>query len=66
MENNILSIPKLYTKKEAAAKLRMSIQFIDDMRGLGKLPYVKLGRYIFIKDEDIAKFLEEMTVKAGE
>jgi len=64
MENNILLIPKLYTKREAAEKIRMSVQFVDDMRGLGKLPYVKLGRYIFIKDTDITKFLEEQTVRA--
>jgi hypothetical protein len=63
MENSTTAIEALYTRQEAAAKLRISLRCLDDLRGLRKLSYIKIQYKVFISESAIVRFIQENTVQ---
>jgi excisionase family DNA binding protein len=49
---------ELYTKKQAAAVLKISTVTIDRLRHSGALPYRKIGAQVRFLPEDLQKYLE--------
>lgn len=59
-------VPKLLTDKETAALLGMKASSLAVWRCTGKypLPYVKVGRAVCYKLDDVLRFIEQRTVRA--
>ncbi len=56
----------LMTRKEAAAKLGISVDLLDQERSAGRLAYIqrKPGSKVWITDEAIAEYLARATHQA--
>lgn len=56
----------LMTRKEAAAKLGISVDLLDQERSTGRLAYIqrKPGCKVWITDEAIAEYLARATCQA--
>ena len=54
-------IPKLLCEKEAAEALRVKPQTLAAWRcrGTVTLPFVKVGRLVMYREEDVIRFIEE-------
>ncbi len=59
-------VPKLLTDKETAALLGLKTSSLAVWRCSGKypLPFVKVGRLVRYKLDDVLRFIEQRTVKA--
>ena len=54
-----ITVPRLLTQKEAAALTRMSVKWLERDRWVERrIPYVKIGRAIRYRAEDIAAYIE--------
>lgn len=54
----------LYTRKEAAALLSVSVDTLDALRCAGKIMSYWIGSRVYIKSTDLDRFVA--TLKAGE
>lgn len=54
----------LYTRKEAAALLSVSVDTLDVLRCAGKIMSYWIGSRVYIKSTDLDRFVA--TLKAGE
>ena len=56
----------LLTRKEAAARLGISVDLLDQERRTGRLAYIqrKLGSKVWITEEAIAEYLARITHQA--
>lgn len=60
------SLPALMTTAEVAQFIRASRQSLDQDRYLGRgLPYVRIGRKIRYRREDILNYLDANTIPGG-
>ena len=59
-----MALEKLFTKKEAAAALRVSIYTVDAWLTQGKLSKVKAGGRTLIAESELERFLRENGSKA--
>jgi excisionase family DNA binding protein len=55
----------VYSKQEAAEKLKVSTITIDRNRRTGKLPYHKIGSRVVFTQEDLDKFLKLCAAHSG-
>lgn len=62
MTSSDLPIPALLTEKDAAARLKVSTRTLRSLRAQGHLPFVRIGRQVRYREEDIAKFVERNLV----
>lgn len=53
---------ELYTKKEATAKLKISLSTLNNWIKSGKLPASGIGNRVYIKSEDLQTALIEKSV----
>lgn len=60
-----MEVAKLYTRGEAAEKLRMSVRMLDDRRALGKISFVRIGPKVLFRDQDLNQFIEENIVSSN-
>jgi hypothetical protein len=61
------SLPALMTTVEVAEFIRASKQSLDQDRYLGRgLPYVRIGRKIRYRREDVLKYLDANTFRGGD
>ncbi|BCI55705.1 hypothetical protein NIIDNTM18_49830 [Mycolicibacterium litorale] len=59
-------LPPLMTTAEVAAFIRASKQSLDQDRYLGRgLPYVRIGRKIRYRRDDVLKYLDANTITGG-
>ena len=54
----------VYTRKEAAEILRISVETLDRYRKRGKLTSRKIGRCVLFKESDLIDFLDACAVPA--
>jgi excisionase family DNA binding protein len=60
METNAtLSDQSLYTRKEAASKLRISVTTIDKLISDQKLPSASVGKKVFINSDQLMAFIQK-------
>lgn len=60
------TVPRLLTQKEASALTRTSESWFERDRWLGcRVPFVKIGRHVRYRAEDIAAFIEANTKAAS-
>ena len=52
----------LDTKRELAARLRRSTRTVDDWMRKGKLPYLKIGKTVLFRWEDVLEKLNSFRV----
>lgn len=52
---------KLLTQKEVGEVLRLSQSSVDNLRKNGSLPYIKIGSKIYVREQDINKYLADNT-----
>jgi excisionase family DNA binding protein len=52
----------LLTKRELAARLRKSTRTTDDWMRKGKLPYLKIGKTVLFRWQDVLQKLNEFRV----
>lgn len=65
IENSHRVVPRLLTQKEASALTRMSEKWFERDRWIGcTIPFVKIGRSVRYRAEDIAAYIEANTQKA--
>lgn len=58
----IVTIEKrLYSIKEAAARLNVSRATVDRQIGLGRLRAVKIGAKVLIRVEDLEEYIERLS-----
>ncbi len=58
----------LLTVQEVAEILKVPVSWVyEHTRGncVGKLPHIKVGKYVRFLDSDISKYLEEMRAQDG-
>ena len=54
-----ITVPRLLTQKEAAAFTRMSVKWLERDRWVERrIPYVKIGRAVRYRAEDIAAYID--------
>ena len=59
-------LPALMTTAEVADFIRASKQSLDQDRYLGRgLPYVRIGRKIRYRKEDVLEYLDANTISGG-
>ncbi|WP_142278448.1 helix-turn-helix domain-containing protein [Mycobacterium europaeum] len=60
------ALPALMTTAEVADLIRASKESLNQDRYLGRgLPYVRIGRKIRYRREDILKYLSDNTIRGG-
>lgn len=59
-------LPLLMTTAEVAGFIRASKESLDQDRYLGRgLPYVRIGRKIRYRREDVLQYLSDNTIRGG-
>lgn len=62
---NPCAVPRLLTQKEASALTRLSEKWFERDRWLGcRIPFVKIGRHVRYRADDIAAYIEANTQTA--
>jgi excisionase family DNA binding protein len=56
---------KLLTIEEVAGALKLNKFTVHRMVNRGRLPHVRIGRCIRVKEDVLAQFVEDMTVTGG-
>ena len=56
--SDILTLPKLFTEKEAAEKLNTSVATIRGERGRGNIAYRRIGGSIKYTEADLIEYLD--------
>jgi len=59
-------MPQLIDFKEGAKELRVSIQTLRGWASKRRIPYVRLGRRVLLKREDLEAFIDKNVVRATE
>lgn len=59
-----MAVPKVYTRREACAVLRIGITKLKELISSGELPVRRVGRRVLITEEAIREFLREGRVAA--
>ncbi len=60
------AIPALLTEREAAERLRRSIDTIRRERRRGRIGYTRIGRRVFYTDAQLLHYLERQETKPAE
>lgn len=52
---------KLLTQKEVCEALKLSQSSVDNLRKTGAIPYIKIGSKVYMREQDIDKYLVDNT-----
>jgi predicted site-specific integrase-resolvase len=55
-------MPNVYSKKDAAKALNISVETLDRYKKLGKVPYHQIGDRVVFTENDLVAFLENCAV----
>ncbi len=58
------SVPEVFTRAEALARLRISENTLGRLIASGRLPVVRLGRRVFIRASDVEALLTPEAVRS--
>jgi excisionase family DNA binding protein len=57
-------VSEVFSKKQAAAFLKVSVETVNRNLKSGKLPYRKIGKRVVFTESDLAAFLDACAVPA--
>jgi excisionase family DNA binding protein len=57
-------VTRVYTRREAARRLRIGQRTLDRRQAEGLISYVKDGRRVLFREEDLVNYLEAHRVEA--
>lgn len=60
----VLSMPQLIDFREGAKELKVSIHTLRGWAHKRRIPYVRLGRRVLLKREDLEAFIDKNVMKA--
>lgn len=66
LEPEVNTVQKLITAEEAAEYFHVSLRTVRQWISSGKLSASKIGKYYFIKEQDIDTFLDANRVEPGD